>query len=132
RSRRRATIQQTLLAFLAVAAPPLRDRAHAHAGGLGRRRKRPTLTPNPFDRQAAAVRTGPRVSVQLHPDHPPWSWWLGSSSLQGGPDGTTLSGTTPRLADRNKPQRPLSCTSSATASRSSRQAASHTTTHSTS
>ncbi len=26
---------------------------------------------------------------------PPWSWWLGSSSLQGDPDGTTLSGTTP-------------------------------------
>jgi len=44
------------------------------------------------------VRTGPRVSVQLHPDHPPWSWWLGSSSLQGGPDGTTLSGTTARQA----------------------------------
>ena len=42
RSRRRATIQQTLLALLAVAAPPLRDRAHAHAGGLGRRRERPT------------------------------------------------------------------------------------------
>src|SRR6266571_1748604 len=68
RPRRRATIQQTLLAFLAVPAPPLRDRAHAHAGGLGRRRKRPTLLRNPLDRQAAAVRTGPRISVQRHPD----------------------------------------------------------------
>src|SRR5436190_5261991 len=48
-----------------------------------------------FDRQPTVVRTGPRVSEQLHPDHPPWSWWLGSSSLQG-PDGTTLSGTTTR------------------------------------
>src|SRR5439155_1959800 len=100
RGRCRATIQQPLLALLAEAAPPLRDRAHAHAGGLGRRRERPTLSLNPIDGQATAVRTGPRVSVQLHPDHPPWSWWLGSSSLQGGPDGTTLSGTTPSPRSR--------------------------------
>ena len=36
-----------------------------------RRRRRPpprALPLNPLDRQAAAVRTGPRVSVQLHPD----------------------------------------------------------------
>src|SRR4029077_18134979 len=92
--RGRTTIEQTLLALGPEAAEPLRDRAHAYAGGLGRRHKRPTLTLDPLDRQATAVPTGPRVSVQLHPDHPPWSWWLGSSSLQGGPDGTTLSGTT--------------------------------------
>src|SRR6266849_7855764 len=65
---RRAPIQQTQLAFLAEAAPPLRDRTHAHASGLGRRRERPTLSRNPLNRQATAVRTGPRVSVQLHPD----------------------------------------------------------------
>src|SRR5205807_5660280 len=79
RGRRRATIQQPLLTLLPVAAPPLRDRAHADAGGLGRRPQRPTLTLNPIDRQATTVRTGPRVSVQLHPAHPPWelvAWQL--------------------------------------------------------
>ena len=92
---RRTTIEQTLLALTGNAAATSRPCARS------RRRPRPpprASTPalNPIDRQATAVRTGPRVSVQLHPDHPPWSWWLGSSSLQGGPDGTTLSGTTAR------------------------------------
>ena len=94
RARRRAAIEETLLPLTSVAASPLRDGTHAHAGGLGRRRERPPLALNPINREATTMRTGPRVSVQLHPDHPPWSWWLGSSSLQGGPDGTTLSGTT--------------------------------------
>src|SRR5207248_5924168 len=33
---------------------------------------------------------------------PPWSWWLGSSSLQGDPDGTTLSGTTASARRRRR------------------------------
>jgi len=44
------TIEQTLLALDPIPAPPLRDRAHAHAGGRGHRRERPPLHVQPIDR----------------------------------------------------------------------------------
>jgi hypothetical protein len=50
-----------------AATHPLARRHHAHAGGLGRRRERPTLLQHPPSNQRPALRTGPRVSVQLHP-----------------------------------------------------------------
>src|SRR5688500_5069534 len=74
-SRRRRAIEQALLALGAVATKPLRDRAHAHAGGFGCRRERPTLRLDPFHHQQATMRTGAGVTVQLHPG-PPWDWWL--------------------------------------------------------
>src|SRR5436190_11201256 len=40
------------------------------------------------------MRTGPRVSVQLHPDRLLATGRLAAPSLQGGPDGTTLLGLT--------------------------------------
>lgn len=63
----KAEIEKSLLAFLAEAAQPLRQRADAHSGGLGRRHKRPAFLEHPLHRQAATTGTGPRVSVQLHP-----------------------------------------------------------------
>src|SRR5581483_2261051 len=65
--RRRRAIEQPLLALLAIAAPPLRDRSHADAGGLGRRRQRPALPLDPPDRQQTTMRAGPRVTVKHHP-----------------------------------------------------------------
>ena len=48
---RRGAIEQTLLALDAETTQPLRDRAHAHAGGLGRRRERPPLLLDPVNHQ---------------------------------------------------------------------------------
>src|SRR4051794_29114288 len=46
------------------------------------------------------MRTGPRVSVQLHPDRLLGTGRLAAPSLQGGPDGTTLLGLTARRRSR--------------------------------
>lgn len=86
--RRRAAIEQPLLAFKAVAGQPFRDRANAHAGGRSGLRQRPVQLLDPSYDQQAATRAGPRVTVDLHPV------LLGAEgvstpSIQGGPDGTT-------------------------------------------
>jgi len=65
--RSRGAVEQTLLTLLSIAPPPLRDRAHADPGGLGRRAQRPTLPLDSPDHKRATMRTGPRVTVQLHP-----------------------------------------------------------------
>ena len=64
---------------------PLRRGALADSGGLGRLRQRPPRR-DPLDDQPPALRTGPRVSVQLHPVSSLGLVALDTSSLQGGPD----------------------------------------------
>jgi hypothetical protein len=65
--RRRAEIVQTGLALLAETPQPAIDGAVADSGGHGRLRHRPTLLKHSIDEQPPALRTGPRVSVKLHP-----------------------------------------------------------------
>ena len=80
-----------------VATHPLTSAADADAGGLGRLRQRPL----PLDHNPAELptpfQTERSVSVQIHPVSSLVGLrCLAALSLQGGPDGPTYSGTTPR------------------------------------
>src|SRR5207244_12298891 len=65
--RPRRAIEQARLALRAEPRQPAPDRALADAGGRGRRRHRPVLDQHPLDKQPAAIRTGARITVELHP-----------------------------------------------------------------
>src|SRR5579862_3745335 len=62
----RGPINEPIPAFAPEASEPLRDRAYAHAGGLGRLRERPALPEHALNDQPATVQTGAGVTVQPH------------------------------------------------------------------
>ena len=90
------------LALTAIAAHPLASTAHADAGGLGRRRQRPTLNEHtlgqrrrPLQLRAALREASSGSSLGLG--------GLAALSLQGDPDEPTCLGTTPRQPSRSRP-----------------------------
>src|SRR3954471_23403432 len=64
--RRRAAVEQALVAFGLEAGDPLPRRALTDPGGRGRLRHPPLLIEDPRDEQFAALRTGPGITVELH------------------------------------------------------------------
>src|SRR5256884_4793190 len=84
--RRETAIKRARLALVAPPAQPLGRCPLADAGGLGRRPQRPALALDPCDDQPSAIRTGARVSVELHPVSSLVLGGFDTPSLQGGPD----------------------------------------------
>ena len=75
-----------LAVALAMAPQPLARRALGAAGRFGCSSDRPSLFEHPSAHQLAAARTGPMVSVELHPGPPSGLWASDTPSLQGDPD----------------------------------------------
>ena len=109
--RRRGAITQPSVSLSNVATHPFASAADADAGGLGRRRQRPLPINHSQTELATAFQTERRVSVQIHPVSSLLGLrCLAALSLQGGPDGPTYSGTTPRyLAVSARDSRALLC-----------------------
>src|SRR5205823_6774891 len=95
--RSRGAIKQPDLALGAVARHPFTSAADGDLGGLGRLAQRPLPLYCTAAELATAFQTESSVSVKLHPVSSLGLRCLAALSLQGGPDGPTYSGTTPRL-----------------------------------
>src|SRR4029078_13464275 len=92
--RRRWAIVQPELALDAIAPHPLARAADADFGGLCPLRQRPLQLEPPTAEQSPLAQTQSRVSVQSHPVSSLELVASSTSSLQGGPDEPTSSGTT--------------------------------------
>src|SRR5207248_10429211 len=87
-----------------VARDPFTSAADADLGGLGRLAQRPLPLYYTAAELATAFQTESSVSVKLHPVSSLGLRCLAALSLQGGPDGPTYSGTTPRRTPRPAPR----------------------------
>src|SRR5580700_4748284 len=105
--RRRGLITKPDLSLGSVATHPLAGAADTDAGGLGRLRQRPLPLNHTTAELPTPFQTERRVSVQIHPVSSLVGLrCLAALSLQGGPDGPTYSGTTPRRSHHASPQQP--------------------------
>ena len=97
--RRRGPITKPGLSLGLVATHPLAGAPDTDTGGLGRLRQRPLPLNHTTAELPTPFQTERRVSVQIHPVSSLVGLrCLAALSLQGGPDGPTYSGTTPRHA----------------------------------
>src|SRR3954447_19542918 len=94
--RRRGPIEETGIALDQEPTHPLASAPDADLGGRGRLGHRPPFDNDTTGKQPPLVQAEGRVSVQLHPVSSLGLVASDTSSLQGGPDEPTSSGTTPR------------------------------------